>query len=808
MPSRMTPRLTSLALLIASWPISALAQPAIKPEPRYQSVARAVSAFIQGQQDAFDIPAVMVALVDDQRIVWAAGFGLADPARNTPASAQTVVRVGSVSKLYTDVALMQLVEEGLVDLDAPITTYLPDFHPKNPFQTPITLRQLVSHRAGLVREPPVGHYFDPSEPSLRESVASLNRTTLVYEPGTHTKYSNAGLNVVGRVVEVVRHKPFAETVQETVLKPLGMTDSSFDPAPDLQTRLAKARMWTYDGRTFDAPTFDLGLQPAGNLASTVLDQSRFLSALFADGQGAHGRILRPETLQSMTQPQADGPFGLGFHVGSFKGTRLIGHDGAVYGFVTSFLALPEEKLGVVVVATTDCASEVVSPTAFLALKGMLLARDGVEILPLVPRLQPPLPLDVAKRLRGPYRSPQHRLDLDLHGRRLLAWHPDLGIRVEFAEDTSPRSQTLVGVSPITFSLTLRVEGDTLVRLDQSGGDQPEGVSAEIFKRLPDLSEPPPPPRDAWQGLLGEYGWDHDVLYILEDHGQLHALIEWFFLYPLEQVQPNLYRFPDSGLYAGESLRFERDARDRATKAILGDSVVFKRRSVGPEPGQTFRIQPAQPVKVLRAQALAAEPPAEKGEFRKPELVDLAALDPSIKLDIRYAGTNNFLGSPMYSSARAFLQKPAAESLLKAHRNLKASGYGLLIHDAYRPWYVTRMFWDATRGPDRGFVADPSEGSRHNRGCAVDLSLYDLATGQPVSMVSGYDEFSPRARPDYPGGSARQRWLRDLLRRQMEAQGFSVNPGEWWHFDHHDWPAYPILNTPFETLLPAPQPPGE
>ncbi len=182
----MTHRLRlTLGLMLGVLPISALAQDAIPAAPPYEPVARVVSSYIDHQRTDKDIPAMMVALVDDQRIVWAQGFGMADPATHRPASAQTVVRVGSVSKLYTDIALMQLVEQGQVDLDAPVTTYLPDFRPKNPFGTPITLRQLVAHRAGLVREPPVGHYFDPTEPSLAESVASLNRTTLVYRPGTH-----------------------------------------------------------------------------------------------------------------------------------------------------------------------------------------------------------------------------------------------------------------------------------------------------------------------------------------------------------------------------------------------------------------------------------------------------------------------------------------------------------------------------------------------------------------------------------------------------------------------------------------------
>jgi D-alanyl-D-alanine dipeptidase len=178
---------------------------------------------------------------------------------------------------------------------------------------------------------------------------------------------------------------------------------------------------------------------------------------------------------------------------------------------------------------------------------------------------------------------------------------------------------------------------------------------------------------------------------------------------------------------------------------------------------------------------------------------LAKLDPTIKLDIRYATSRNFLGVPLYSQARAFLQRPAAEALLRVQRSLAAEGFGLLIHDAYRPWYVTKMFWDATPPDLHKFVADPAEGSRHNRGCAVDLTLYDLKTGRAVDMPSVYDEMTPRAYPTYEGGSSEERRLRDLLRRHMEAEGFAVYEFEWWHYDYRDWKSYAIQNVRFEDI---------
>jgi len=199
----------------------------------------------------------------------------------------------------------------------------------------------------------------------------------------------------------------------------------------------------------------------------------------------------------------------------------------------------------------------------------------------------------------------------------------------------------------------------------------------------------------------------------------------------------------------------------------------------------------------------AGPPHEAGRFRDADLVELTSLDPGIKLDVRYATDRNFVGRPVYAEARAFLQRPAAEALVRAHRALGPKGYGALVFDGYRPWSVTKLFWDVTPPAKRAFVANPRKGSKHNRGCAVDMSLYDLATGREVEMPSAYDEMSPRAYPDYPGGTPAQRARRDLLRAAMEQEGFTVEPNEWWHFNYGDWRQYPILDVPFSRIPPHP-----
>ena len=195
------------------------------------------------------------------------------------------------------------------------------------------------------------------------------------------------------------------------------------------------------------------------------------------------------------------------------------------------------------------------------------------------------------------------------------------------------------------------------------------------------------------------------------------------------------------------------------------------------------------------------PPKEPGPFRAADLVELVKVDPTIHLDVRYATSNNFTGKPVYAEARAFLERPAAEALVRVQRALREKGYGLLVFDGYRPWSVTKLFWEITPKDkrERGFVANPAKGSKHNRGAAVDLSMYDLATGKEADMPSTYDEFTDRAAPSYTGGTAEQRARRDLLRAEMEKEGFTVDTGEWWHFNSKGWETYPILDIPFERI---------
>src|SRR3979411_2089815 len=187
----------ALATLFLTAAMRAQDQSNIDARKDYIEVAAALESLIHHEMQDKQLPAFSIALVDGNEIVWAQGFGYQDPEHKIPATAHTVYRVGSVSKLFTDLGIMQMVEAGKVNMDAPVNQYIPDFHPQNPFRESITLRELMSHRSGLLREPPVGNYFDPEGPTLAATVQSMNSTELVYPPATHTKYSNGGIAVVG-----------------------------------------------------------------------------------------------------------------------------------------------------------------------------------------------------------------------------------------------------------------------------------------------------------------------------------------------------------------------------------------------------------------------------------------------------------------------------------------------------------------------------------------------------------------------------------------------------------------------------------
>ncbi len=315
-----------------------------------------------------------------------------------------------------------------------------------------------------------------------------------------------------------------------------------------------------------------------------------------------------------------------------------------------------------------------------------------------------------------------------------------------------------------------------------------------FSRQPDTV----PTR--WQAIIGEYGTDTvNRWFVIERDKRLWIMDQSKNYVPLTEHSDSLFQAPIAPVPVRGDVRFRFDSTRHVASVQVGN-VTMPHRHIEPPPGvaQT-RIRPVRPLDELRREALAALPPAESGKFEPPNLVDVTTLDSTIKFDVRYATENNFLGAKMYDTARVFMQKAAAAALVRANKTMRRLNGRLIIHDGYRPWYVTKIFWDATPEDKRWLVADPAQGSKHNRGIAVDLNIYDDDISRASEMPSTYDEATERAYSTYPGGTSRERWHRALLRRVMEHEGFAVNPKEWWHFEYVDKKRYAIGNIPFDKI---------
>lgn len=333
----------------------------------------------------------------------------------------------------------------------------------------------------------------------------------------------------------------------------------------------------------------------------------------------------------------------------------------------------------------------------------------------------------------------------------------------------------------------------------AGRPAPEKLDEWTVQLLMEFSREPDSTPTRWRPLIGEYGSDTtNRWFVIERDRRLWVMDQHRNYVPLTERSDSVFQAPVAPVPVKGDVRFH--STDGAVQSVEAGGVVMARRRIEPPPGAAqLRVTPVRPIDEIRREALAATPPAETGSFRPTDLVDVTKLDTTIRLEVRYAGENNFLGARMYDEARAFLQRDAAKALVRASKNAKRVGYGLLIHDAYRPWYVTKIFWDATPEDKKWLVANPATGSRHNRGIALDITLYDLETKKPVEMPSTYDESTERAHSTYPGGTSLQRHHRLLLRRLLEHEGFAVNVQEWWHFDYMDRKRYAIGNVAFDKI---------
>ncbi|MEO7318388.1 MAG: serine hydrolase [Chthoniobacteraceae bacterium] len=520
----------------------------------YSAVPAQLETVIRDEMREWEIGGIAVALVDDQQVVHAAGFG--------EAKRDSVFRCGSISKLFNALAVMQQVEAGKLDLDAPLQRYGAGLLPFNPFPDApaVTLRQMLCHRSGLQREAPVGGYFDPTQPSLAATVASIASGVLATRPGEKTRYSNFAASIAGHVVERVAGQSFEDYQRAHILDPLGMKSSSWTLAKTARERIIVAHMKVADGRggwtRRDAPLFDLGTIPAGNLFAPAEDVARFASALIAND----GKLVKPETLAEMWKPQLTSDaagFGLGFLVGKFREHRSVSHSGAVYGHSTSLVVLPDAKIAVIVLANEDIVNARVTHISHTALSLMLEAKLGEP--PTAPSA--PFKTDDITGFAGAYESQSYWARIEVRDGQLAA---------NFAGQPTKLTRT----DPLKFAADSRIENSTPVTFERDDAGKISGftVGAQKYTRAPVDPAPLPP---EWRAYLGSYGPDFIPLIVSERHGHLYAMTENMVDYRLTPMNRHVCTLPP-GMYVNEQIVFLTSADGRAHSVSFANMILPRR----------------------------------------------------------------------------------------------------------------------------------------------------------------------------------------------------------------------------------------
>ncbi|OAI48125.1 hypothetical protein AYO44_08005 [Planctomycetaceae bacterium SCGC AG-212-F19] len=328
------------------------------------SAIRLLEAWIDTQVAYRQLPGLSIAVVHDQDLVWAKGFGFADVEKKIPAAPGTIYRIASISKLFTAVAIMQLRDQGKLRLDDPIEKYLPWFKIKPaPDAMPITIRQLLVHTSGLPRESPHPYWSDFKFPSREEMIKALPSQEAPYPPETKWKYSNLGLAIAGEVVVAVSGEPFEKYVQKHILDPLAMKSTSVGVPESNKARLATGYGRRLpDGKRELRPFTDAkAIDPAAGVASTVEDMARFAMLQFRDGPATGSPVLKGTTLREMHRvhwlmPDWKSGRGLGFHIIHRDDGDLVGHGGWVAGYQTSVYFRPQDKVAVVAMINADDGS--------------------------------------------------------------------------------------------------------------------------------------------------------------------------------------------------------------------------------------------------------------------------------------------------------------------------------------------------------------------------------------------------------------------------------------------------------------------
>jgi CubicO group peptidase (beta-lactamase class C family) len=305
--------------------------------------------FFAEQMETLHIPGVTFIFVQGGEVVYARGYGYANLETVTSITVDSsVVRIGSISKPFVASAVMQLVEQGKLDLHTDINQYLTAFQLENTFPKPVTLAHLLTHTGGFL-DPPYVTYIDPQEVQPLGPFLAANMPSPTYLPGEVFNYSNYGYALAALIVEEVSDIPFDQYVEQNIFIPLKMTHSSYLLAPPLPEHMVTGYQYR-DGEQIPQPVDYDDDYPGGSIISTAEDMSHFMLAHLGDGCYQGGCILKASTLAEMHQRQAETPYEgqnvtFGFVEGIQNGQRLLGHSGAIRGFGNSLDMLPEYNAG-------------------------------------------------------------------------------------------------------------------------------------------------------------------------------------------------------------------------------------------------------------------------------------------------------------------------------------------------------------------------------------------------------------------------------------------------------------------------------
>ncbi|MBI5625730.1 MAG: beta-lactamase family protein [Nitrosomonadales bacterium] len=368
--------MAELTLAACSAPVPV--KPANFPRDNYAYAQSYLAWLIEKEMADNNITGLSIALVDDQKLVWSSGFGYSDAEKKIPATPRTAYRMGSIAKVITATAAMQKAERGEMNIDQPLSRYLPEFSIKSRFNStePITPRNIMSHHSGLPANFLKGMLSKNSK-YFTTLVNDVQDEYVAYPPNFVFAYSNLGMTLLGAAIERTSSQDYNQHIQQSLFEPLGMRDSYFSSQPELKGYS--------DGKVSEFLTLrDL---PSGGLVSNVEDLSSFMKMVFAGGRTGNQQILKPETLAEMFRPQNDQVpldinmrMGLGWMLDSSEiegGGVVANHGGSLLNFHSELKILPEHKLGVVVAANSASAHSVVNKIAAEALKLLLEAKTGI-----------------------------------------------------------------------------------------------------------------------------------------------------------------------------------------------------------------------------------------------------------------------------------------------------------------------------------------------------------------------------------------------------------------------------------------------